>query len=99
MSFHIESAGRDLIVRIDEVAGREQYVLDKIRDCRRSAWACPSGECLRMAHMEERMSAGCVYLTLSPIPGERLQAKGVEQCLRYMLGEVLTPAEPRKPST
>lgn len=87
MGFQIESVGTDLTVRIDGVEGRELGVLEKIRDCRKSAWACPSGECIRIGEMQERSGVGYVVLTLTPRPGERLSRTGIEQCLRYMLRE------------
>jgi hypothetical protein len=87
MSIHIEKAGSGLSVRIDNVAGREQTVLDRIRDCRQSAWACPSAECTKIGTMDQRSAGGCVYLTLVPRADEPLSAAGIEQCLRYMLRE------------
>lgn len=89
MGFHIESADSGLTVRIDEVAGRETNVLQKIRDCRHSAWACPSGECMRIAEMEESAGDGYVVLTLTPRPGAVLSKDGIEQCLRYTLRELV----------
>ena len=89
MSLHIEKAAAGLDVRIDDVAGREQTVLEKIRSCRQSAWACPSGECMKIGTMEERPGEGCVFLTLTPRPGDELSPAGIEQCLRYMLYEFI----------
>lgn len=94
MAFRIESTGTGLTVRIDEVAGRESRVLEKIRDCRKTAWACPSGECMRIATMEESSGDGYVVLELTPRSDQPLSASGIEQCLRYMLHEVVT--QPRK---
>ncbi|HSN20964.1 MAG TPA: hypothetical protein VLS49_09810 [Usitatibacter sp.] len=88
MSFHIEKTGAGLSVRIDNVAGSEQAVLDKLRDCRRSAWACPSAECTKIGRMDERIADGCVFLSLEPASADPLSAAGIEQCLRYMLHEV-----------
>lgn len=88
MSFHIENKGAGLSVRIDNVAGRERAVLEKLRDCRQSAWACPSAECTKIGTMEERVADGCVYLELKPASGDPLSVAGIEQCLRYMLHEV-----------
>ena len=88
MSFHIEKSESGLSVRIDGVGGREQAVLERIRECRKSAWACPSAECTRIGTMQERCADGCVFLTLTPRTSEPLSAPGIEQCLRYMLGEL-----------
>ncbi len=88
MAFHIEKTGAGLSVRIDNVAGREQVVLEKLRNCRQSAWACPSAECTKIGTMAERVGDGCVFLTLEPRSDDPLSAAGIEQCLRYMLHEV-----------
>jgi len=85
MKVHIEKAGAGLNVRIDDAAGREQLVLEKIRSCRQTAWACPSGECMNIATMQEHAGEGWVSLALVPRPGAELSAAGIEECLRYML--------------
>lgn len=85
MNLQIEKAGAGLNVRIAGVAGREQSVLERIRSCRQTAWACPTGECMKIETMEEQRGEGWVSLTLTPIPGEQLSARGIEQCLHYML--------------
>lgn len=92
MSIHVEPSGAGLRVRIDTVTGQEPAVLQKLRDCRQSAWACPSGECTKIGAMDERCADGCVFLTLQPRSVEPLSASGIEECLRYMLHEF---AEPR----
>ena len=89
MNFHIEEVQTGLNVRIDGVAGREQSVVEKIRSCRQSAWACPSGECMKIGTMEERLGEGWVSLILTPRPGEQLSSVGIDQCLRYMLQQFI----------
>ena len=88
MSVHIEKTATGLNVRIDDVAGRERLVLEKIRGCRASAWACPSGECLKIGTMEERCADGVVSLALTARAGEELSADGIDECLRYLLQQV-----------
>ncbi len=85
MNFRIEKQGAGLSIRIDEVAGQEQALIETIRQCRKSAWACPSGECLNVDTIGERVEDGCVCFTLTPRPGAVLDPAGIEQCLRYTL--------------
>jgi len=85
VNVHIEKAGAGLNIRIEGTAGREQLVLERIRSCRQTAWACPSGECMNIATMQEQAGDGWVSLTLAPRPGGELSAAGIEECLRYML--------------
>ncbi len=85
MEIRIENRGAGLSVRIDGVAGRERAVIDAIRRCRQTAWACPSGECLNIESIAERAEGGSVVLTLAARPDAGLDAAGIEQCLRYML--------------
>jgi len=56
-----------------------------IQRCRQSAWACPSGECMNIENIAQRVEPGRVSLTLTPRPGARLDPSGIEECLRYML--------------
>ncbi len=86
MKFHIEKQGQGLNIRIDDIEGQEQTVLETIRQCRRqSAWACPSAECQNIGSMDERADGGSVFLDLAPRAGAQLSASGIEECLRYML--------------
>ena len=85
MELRIEKIPSGIRVEIDGVAGREQVLLERIRGCRQGAWACPSGECMNIGTMEERVQRGCIVLMLAPQPGAQLSAPGIEQCLRYTL--------------
>lgn len=85
MKFHIDQRESGLQVRIEDAAGNEEALVGAIRRCRQSAWACPSGECMNIADISERVEAGRVSLTLIPRPGAQLDPSGIEHCLRYML--------------
>jgi len=86
MKFHIEERDRELEIRIEELAGREDDVLEAVRECRRrSAWACPSGECVNFATIDAERSEGAVLLKLTPRPGEKLSGSAIQECLRYIL--------------
>ncbi len=85
MKFHLEKRGAGLSVRIDDVAGLEQVIVEAIGRCRQSAWACPSGECVNIASLQQQAGQGSVTLLLAARPGAELDAAGIEQCLRYML--------------
>lgn len=78
-----------IIVRIDGVSGQEEAILETLRQCRKSAWACPSGECLNIGAMEERVEDGSVVLTLTPRSGARLSLSGIEECVGYMLSQAV----------
>ena len=85
MELRIEKVPTGLRVDIDGVAGHEQLLLERIRECRRGAWACASGECMNIGTMDERAQDGHLILMLAPRSGAQLSAAGIEQCLRYTL--------------
>lgn len=89
MKYHIEKTDSGLKVRIDDVAGQEQALVQAIRQCRQSAWACPSGECMNIGTMEERAENGSILLLLTPRPGAQLNPSGIEECLRYTLHQAI----------
>ncbi|MCC6608440.1 MAG: hypothetical protein IT515_02040 [Burkholderiales bacterium] len=89
MKFKIEKQDERLSVRIENLAAREQEIVSAIHACRRqSAWACPSGECTKIDVLDVKSAGGGVVLTLSPRLGMELSAAGIEECLRYTLGEL-----------
>jgi hypothetical protein len=85
MKLHIERQGPALSVRIDEAPGQAQALLDAVRRCRQSAWACQLGDCLKVASIADRIDGDTVYLTLTPRPGVELDAVAIGQCLRLVL--------------
>jgi hypothetical protein len=89
MKFNIQNQGAGLTIRIEEVAGQEQTLVEAIRQCRKSAWACPSGECMNAADIVEHVEQGSVVLTITPRPDAQLDPSGIEQCLRYMLPQAV----------
>lgn len=89
MRFRVEKHDAGLNVHIEDVAGQEQDLIEAIRRCRQSAWACTSGECMNIETIDERVAAGSVYLVLTPRPGTQLDPSGIEECLRYMLPQAV----------
>ena len=89
MRYSIREGEGRLVLKIDEVRGHERALVDKIRECRLSAWACPSGACLNIGSIEERIEGGTVFLTLTPRHQMTLDRVGVAECLQYMLAQVV----------
>lgn len=85
MKLQIDQQGPALSVRIEEAAGQARAVLDAVRRCRQSAWACQLGDCMSVASITERIDSDTVYLTLTPKPGFELDAVAIGQCLRLVL--------------
>jgi len=92
MKYRVEKRGEQVSIEIEGVAGREQALIDEIRRCRQSAWACQSGECMNIGTMEERAQDGNVRLTLVPRPGAQINPDGIAVCLRYLLTPYEEPA-------
>jgi hypothetical protein len=86
-SVRMEDTG--LRIRIDEVPGQERVLLEAMRQCRPSAWACPSGACMNIGTMEGYSADGSVFLSLTPRPEAQLDPVGIEECMRYMLQGVV----------
>jgi hypothetical protein len=90
MKYRIEKQETGISIRIDDVAGQEQAILETIRLCRRqSVWACPSGECQNIGSMEERAESGSVFLTLTATAGATIDPSGIDECLRYVLHQAV----------
>ncbi len=72
MEFRIEKLDAGLRIHIEDAAGREQALVEAIRRCRQSAWACPSGECVNIETIAERVEQGAVAGTSAFTPSEVL---------------------------
>jgi hypothetical protein len=89
MKYHIEKQLQGISVRIEGISGEEKALLDAVSQCRQSAWACPSGECLNIETTEARAEQGSVLLTLTPRAGVQLNLSAIEECLSYTLHQAV----------
>jgi hypothetical protein len=85
MKLRIEKVPTGLTITIDDMAGHERTLVERIRRCRETAWACPSGECEKIWKLEDRVEEGRLFLSLTPKPGEELSPARMEKCMGYML--------------
>ena len=86
MKYHMEESDTGLRIFIEGIpAGQEQVLVETLRECRKSAWACQSGECQNIGAMDVTSADGVVSVTFSQAAGEKLNARAIEQCLRFTL--------------
>ncbi len=85
MKYQIEKQGREIVIRFEQLGGQAQAVIDAIGRCRKSAWACPSGECMRIALMETCADGDGLAVSLKPRADGELSIAGVGECLKYQL--------------
>lgn len=85
MKYHIEKQGNEVVVSFDALDSQAQVMIDAIGRCRQSAWACPSGECLKVAGMETCTVEGTMAVRLKPRADASLSVVSLGECLKYQL--------------
>ncbi|HEX9180776.1 MAG TPA: hypothetical protein VF859_10300 [Burkholderiales bacterium] len=86
MRYRMEQSETALRIHIEGVApGEIQGLVDTLNQCRKSAWACQSGECRNIGSTGVASVDEVVTVTFTPSAGEQLNAKAIEQCLRFTL--------------
>lgn len=85
MKYHIEKQGREIVIRFEQLDGQAEAVIEAIGRCRKSAWACPSGECTRIALMETCVDGDGLAVSLKPQPDGDLSIASIGECLKYQL--------------
>ena len=85
MKYQIEQQGHKVVIHFAELDGQEQTVIEAIRRCRQSAWACPSGECMQIAELETNSDQQGVCITMTPRPDVELNLASIRECLAYQL--------------
>jgi hypothetical protein len=86
MKYRMQESENGLCIRIEGVEpGREQALVETLTECRKSAWACQSGECRNIGAMDVQAADGVVSVTFTEAAGEKLNARAIEQCLRFTL--------------
>ena len=90
MKFNIEKQGNEVVIRFEHLEGQVQEVIDAIGRCRQSAWACPSGECMKIATMETAADGSSLAVRLLPRPDAELSVTSLGECLKYQLPKAIS---------
>lgn len=86
MKYRMEQIETGLRIRIEGVApGEVDGLVETLNQCRKSAWACQSGECQNVGEMGVAGAGSVVTVTFNQAAGEKLNARAIEQCLRFTL--------------
>lgn len=85
MKYHIEKQGDEVVISFDQQDEQAQVMIEAIGRCRQSAWACPSGECMKIADMETRAEDGTLAVRLKPRSDLALSVVSIGECLKYQL--------------
>lgn len=85
MKYHIEKQGNEVVISFDALDSQAQVMIDAIGRCRQSAWACPSGECMKIGDMETCAAGGTMAVRLKPRADAALSVVSLGECLKYQL--------------
>lgn len=85
MIYHIEKQDEEVVIRFEQLDGHAEEVIEAMGRCRQSAWACPSGECLKIATMETCANGDALAVRLRPLPDAKLSIASLGECLKYQL--------------
>lgn len=85
MKFKIEKQDKDVIVRFEHLGGQVQEVIEAIGRCRQSAWACSSGECMKIASMDTSADGEVLSVRLRPRADTEFSVASLDECLQYQL--------------
>lgn len=85
MKYHIEQQGNEVVISFDALDSQAQGMIEAIGRCRQSAWACPSGECMKISDMETCAVGGALAVRLKPRADAALRVASIGECLKYQL--------------
>jgi len=85
MKYHIAQHDKEVVISFDKLGTEAQVVIDAIGRCRQSAWACASGECMKIAAMETCSEGTTLAVRLKPRADTALSVVSLGECLKYQL--------------
>ena len=85
MKYRIEKQGDDVVISFEEVGGEAQQVVAAISRCRQSAWACTTGECMKIGDMRAQGEGVELAVRLRARDGQALDVAALGECLKYQL--------------
>ncbi|MDK9705322.1 MAG: hypothetical protein OEL20_19530 [Sulfuritalea sp.] len=85
MKYKIEKRDNEVVIRFEQLGDRAQAVIGAMSRCRQSAWACPSGECMKIATMEASGDGEGLAVRLKPRSDSELSVASLGECLKIQL--------------
>lgn len=85
MRYHLAQHDKEVVISFEELGTQARMVIDAIGRCRQSAWACTSGECMKIAAMETCGEGDTLAVRLKPRADTALSVASIGECLKYQL--------------
>ncbi|MBI2312436.1 MAG: hypothetical protein HYU77_08040 [Betaproteobacteria bacterium] len=85
MKYRISNHKTRISIRIEDVSGCNEEVLDSLRNCQQGNCSCPTAEYGKLRGIQVVANGDGVSITLESSSGEQLDAAAIEKCLQYTL--------------
>ena len=89
MKYQIEKQGEEVVIRFEQLGDQGQAVVAAMGRCRQSGWACPSGECMKIATMETTGDGDALAVRLKPRSDSELSVAGLGECMKVQLPKMI----------
>lgn len=81
--YRVKESESAVTIEVDEVAGKQQVLLDAFGACQAGQCSCPTDEYQKLAAMNIERSQDEIRLRLEPKPGEKFDLSEIAACLDY----------------
>jgi len=83
MKYRIDDSGDGLDIRVDDVAGKKEKLLQAFNECREGRCSCPTEEYKKLDKLDIDHQAETIHLRLKAKLGTRLDKAEIDKCLEY----------------
>jgi hypothetical protein len=88
MKYQISGKPDGLDIKVEEVEGSEDKILDAFQQCKEGRCACPTQEYKKLDSLQIEQSAGGISLRLKSKEGAQFDRSEIERCLEYTKAQV-----------
>ena len=85
--YEISDSGDGLLVKIDELGGKQSEVANALQECAEGRCACPTPQYEKLRSVRMTIGQDEIRLALVPKPGEAIDRQAIEKCLDYTAGK------------
>ena len=89
MKYHISKNPDGLEIRVADLEGKEEQLVEAFRECQEGRCSCPTQEYQKLGSLQVEQSNGEINLRLVSRHGTQFDQAEIEKCLEHSKGRII----------
>lgn len=88
MKYSIKPDSTGLSIRVEQVGGKQEQLLDEFKECAEGRCACPTAQYGKLESIEIEPGPDKIDIKLKVQAGQKLEQGDIEKCLQHTTAKV-----------